>query len=147
MTRPNQPLQVVTLPSRSPTEKPKTPCHTERDHHDDDLGSNLVGVTIHILNQGDTVLEQSDYSNESDRRHDMGATVLINTATSRLSIYDRYRPHGVNHMDVDDDNIISHTRCCYLGVNDHEGEQVHHTRTFPHDHVEFDYTTNYETSQ
>jgi hypothetical protein len=53
----------------------------------------------------------------------MGATELINIAASRLSIYNRYRPHGVNHTDVDDDDIILHTHFCYLSVNDHEGNR------------------------
>jgi len=120
-TRSIQPLQAIMSPSGSPMENPKNPCHTDRDHHNDDFGSNLVGVTIHNLSQGGTVLD--DYSNESNWRHDMGATELINTAAPRLSLYDHYRPHGVNHTDVDDDDIISHTPSCYLGANDHKGNK------------------------
>ena len=74
----NQPLQAVMLPSGSPMEKPKNSCHTDRDHYDDDFGSSLVRFTMHNLSQSGTVLEQLDYSEESDRRHDMGATKLIN---------------------------------------------------------------------
>jgi len=108
-------------PSRSPIEDPKNLCHNDWDHNDDNFGSNLVGVTIHNLSQGGTILEQLDYSDESNWCHDMGAAELINTLASCLSLYDHYRPHGFNYTDIDDDDIISHTRSCYLGANDHEG--------------------------
>jgi hypothetical protein len=121
--------------------------HTDRDHSDDGLNSNLVGVTIHNLSQGGTVLEQSDHSDESDRPHYIGAADLINTAASRLSLYNRYRPHGVNHTDVDDDDIISHSRNCYLGANDYEGNRYITPEHSPHDHVNFDYAAPSETSQ
>jgi hypothetical protein len=131
----------------SPTENLKKPSHNDRDHSVDGFESNLVGVTIHNLSQGDTVLEQSDHSDEGNRRHDIGAAELINTAASRLSFYDRYQPHGVNHTDVDDDDIISHTRSCYFGANDHEGNGYITPERSPHDHFEFDYAACYETSQ
>jgi hypothetical protein len=67
MTHLIQPLQVVMPPSRSPMENPKNLCHTDRDHCDDDFGSNLVGVTIHYLSHSGTIPEQSDYSDESGR--------------------------------------------------------------------------------
>jgi len=51
----------------------------------------------------------------------MGATELINTAGSHLSLRDCYWPCGVSHTDVDGDHIISHTHSCYLRVNDQEG--------------------------
>ena len=108
---------------------------------------NQVGVTINNLSQGGTVLEQSDHSDESDRPHYTGATELINTVASRLSLYDRYRPHGVNHTDVDDDDIISHLRSCYLGENDYKGNGYITPERSPHDHVNFDYAAPYETSQ
>jgi hypothetical protein len=76
----------------------------------------------------------------------MGATELINAVASRLSLIDYYRPRGASHPDVDDDYIILHTRSCYLGVNN-RGKWVYHTRTFPHDHVEYNYAAPYETSQ
>jgi hypothetical protein len=107
MTRLIQPLWAITLFFGSPTKKPKNPRHTDGDHHNDDCGSNLVGVTIHNLSQGSTVLEQSDYSDESDRHHDMGTTELINAVALRLSLHDRYWPRGARHSDVDDDYIIS----------------------------------------
>ena len=93
-------------PFGSPTENPKDPHHTNGDHSNDGLDLNLVGVTIHNLSQSGIVLEQSDHSDKSDRLHDIGAVELINTAASRLSLYDRYRTRGVNHTDVDDDDII-----------------------------------------
>jgi hypothetical protein len=50
----------------SDMERLKHPRHTNGDHHNGNFGSNLVRVTIHILSQGSTILEQSNYSNESD---------------------------------------------------------------------------------
>ena len=104
-------------------EDSQNPSQTDWDHSNDDFNSNLVGVTIHNLSQGGTVLEKSDYSDENDRQHDTSVTEPINTAPSCLSLYDHYRPHGINHTDVDDDDIISHTCSCYLGANDHEGNE------------------------
>jgi hypothetical protein len=74
----------------SPMEDPKTPCHTDRDHSDDGSDLNLVGVTIHNLSQGDTVLDQLDYSDEKNRHHNMGTAKLINIVASRLCLYDSY---------------------------------------------------------
>ena len=128
-------------------ENPKNPRHTDQDYNDDGFDSNLIGVTIHNLSQSGTVLEQSDHSDETNQRHDIGATELINTVASRLSLYDRDRPHVVHDMDVDYDDIISHTRSCYLGVNDHEGNMYITPECSPHDHFEFDYVAPYETSQ
>jgi hypothetical protein len=50
-------------------------------------------------------------------------------------------------MDVDDDDIISHSRSCYLGANYYEGNRYITPERSPHDHVDFDYATPYETSQ
>ena len=77
----------------------------------------------------------------------MGAAKLINIVASRLSLYDYYRPHGVNYTDVDDHDIISHTRSCYLGANDHEGNRYMTHERSPHDRFEFDCASPYETSQ
>ena len=77
----------------------------------------------------------------------MGAAELINIVASCLSLCDRYRPHGVNRTDVHDDDIISHTRSCYLGANDHEGNEYITPERSPHDNFKFDYAAPYETSQ
>ena len=50
-------------------------------------------------------------------------------------------------MDVDDDDIISHSRSCYLDANDFEGNMYITPERSPHDHFDFDYATPYETSQ
>jgi hypothetical protein len=50
-------------------------------------------------------------------------------------------------MDVDDDDIISHSRSCYLGANYYEGNRYITLERSPHDHVDFDYATPYKTSQ
>jgi hypothetical protein len=48
---------------------------------------------------------------------------------------------------VNNDYIISHTRNCYLGVNDHKGNRYITPERSPHNHVEFDYAASYETNQ
>jgi hypothetical protein len=50
-------------------------------------------------------------------------------------------------MDIDDDDIISHTRSCYLGANDHAGNRYITPECFPHDHFKFDYVAPYKSSQ
>jgi hypothetical protein len=50
-------------------------------------------------------------------------------------------------MDVDDDDIISHSHSCYLGANDYEGNMYITPEHSPHDHVNFDYAAPSETSQ
>ena len=66
---------------------------------------------------------------------------------SRLSLYDRYWPYGDDHLDVDDDDIISHTHSCYLGASDYEGNRYLTPEHSPHNHVEFDFIAPYVTSQ
>jgi hypothetical protein len=73
----------------------------------------------------------------------------LNSLTRWLhaSLYDRCWPCGVNHTDVDDDDIISHTRSCYLRADGHEGNGYITLELSPHDYFEFDYAAPYETSQ
>ena len=66
-------------------------------------------------------------------------------AASHPSLYDRYRLLGVNHADVDVDDIISHTHSCYLNANGHEGNTYITPERSPHDYFEFDYAAPYET--
>ena len=63
------------------------------------------------------------------------------------SLYDRNRPCGVNHTDVDDDDIILHTQSCYLSINGHEGNGYITPERSPHDYFKFDYEAPYKTSQ
>jgi len=86
-------------------EDSQNPHETDQDYNNDNFDSNLVGVTIHNLSQGITILEKSDYSDENDRQHGTGVTEPINTATSCLSLYDRYWPREDEYTDVDDDII------------------------------------------
>jgi hypothetical protein len=146
-TRPIQLLQAIMPPLGSPMENPKNPCHTDWDHNNDNSNLNLVGVTIHNLSQGGTILEQSDHSDESNRCHDTGTAELIGAAASLLSLYNRYRPHGVDCADVDDDDIISHTRSCYLSANGHEGNGYITPERSPRDCFKFDCAAPYETNQ
>jgi hypothetical protein len=73
---------------------------------------------------------------------------LLNSLTRRFhaSLYDRYWPRGVNHTDVDNDDIILHTRSCYLSANGHEGNGYITPERSPRDYFEFDYAAPYETS-
>jgi hypothetical protein len=50
-------------------------------------------------------------------------------------------------MDVDDDDIILHTRSCYPSTNDHEANGYITPEHSPHDYFELDYAAPYETSQ
>jgi hypothetical protein len=50
-------------------------------------------------------------------------------------------------MDVDNHDIISHTRSCYLSVNGQEGNGNITPKHSPCDYFEFDFTAPYETSQ
>jgi hypothetical protein len=131
--------------SRSPMEDPKNPHHTDWDHNNDDFDLSLVIVTIHNLSQGGTILEQLDHFDENNWHHNMEAAELFNIVASRLSLYDHYWPSGANHMNVDDDDIISHTRSCYLGSNGQEGNG-YITPEHSQDYFEYDYAAPYETS-
>jgi hypothetical protein len=85
-TRQTQLRQAVLLPFEPPTEDSRTARQTDWGHSDDDFGLNLVGVTIHNLSQGGTVLEELDYSDNNHLRHNAYASRFINEAASRLSL-------------------------------------------------------------
>jgi hypothetical protein len=129
------------------TEDSQNPHQTDQNRSDDDFDLNLIRVTIHNLSQGGTILERSDYSDENSWRNTFNTIELINTVASRLSLYDRYWPYGDSHSNIDDDEIIFHTRSCCLGTSDYEGNGYLTPECSPHNHVEFNYIAPYKTSQ
>jgi hypothetical protein len=64
-----------------------------------------------------------------------------------VSLYDRHRSQEDDHVNVDDDDIISHSHSCYLGASDYEGNGYLTPERSPHNHFAFDYVAPYETSQ
>jgi hypothetical protein len=108
---------------------------------------NLVGVTIHNLSQGGTVLEESDDSDDTNCRYGTDASRLINSATFCLSLYNFDQLYAGSSTNVDDDDIISHMCNYYLSTNYYEENGYHTPEHSPHNHFEFDYAAPYETSQ
>lgn len=146
-TRQTQFLQAMMQPTEPPTKDPQNPDQTDRDCGDDNFDLNLIGVTIHNLSLGGTVLEKSEDSDDNNWRHGTDAPRLINSAASCLSLYDCDQLNVGSDANGDDDDIISHTWSCYLSTHDYEENGYQTPEHSPHNHFEFDYAAPYETSQ
>jgi hypothetical protein len=147
MTHRAQLLQAIIQPSEPPMEDPRNPNQIDQDCSDKDFDLDLVGVTIHNLSEGSTVLEGSNDSDDNNWWHGTDASKLINSAASRLSLYDCNELYAGSHTNADDDDIILQTRNCYRSTNNYEENGYRTPEHSPHNHFEFDYATPYETSQ